>query len=88
MLNTTDGPVVVEVPPATDKTIFFGSVIDAWEVPVTDMGPRCRRRQKRQVPVPSAGLRQAGAAREFLDDIQGISSTAKGSQFQSGRCHA
>ena len=39
MLNTTDGPVVVEVPPASEKTIFFGSVIDAWEVPVTDMGP-------------------------------------------------
>jgi hypothetical protein len=38
-LNSTDGPVVLEVPPASEKTIFFGSVIDAWQVPVTDVGP-------------------------------------------------
>ena len=38
-LNSTDGPVVLEVPPASEKTIFFGSVIDASQVPVTDVGP-------------------------------------------------
>ena len=38
-LNSTDGPVVLEVQPASEKTIFFGSVIDAWQVPVTDVGP-------------------------------------------------
>jgi hypothetical protein len=39
LLNTTDGPVVLDVPPASPKTIFFGSVIDAWQVPVVDIGP-------------------------------------------------
>jgi len=40
MLNSTYGPVVLEVPPASEKTIFFGSVIDAWQVPLTDVGPQ------------------------------------------------
>jgi hypothetical protein len=39
LLDTTDGPVVLDVPPASPKTIFFGSVIDAWQVPVVDIGP-------------------------------------------------
>jgi hypothetical protein len=39
LLNTTDGPVVLDVPPASPKTIFFGSVIDAWQVRVVDIGP-------------------------------------------------
>jgi hypothetical protein len=29
----------LEVPPATDKTAFFGSGIDSWEVPLVDVGP-------------------------------------------------
>ena len=40
MLDTTQGPVVVEVPPASPKAIFFGSANDAWMVPVVDIGPR------------------------------------------------
>ena len=32
------GPMVLEVPPATDKTVFFGSAIDSWEVPLADIG--------------------------------------------------
>ena len=40
MIDTSRGPVVVEVPPATPKAIFFGSVNDAWMVPVVDIGPR------------------------------------------------
>ncbi len=39
VLNTKDGPVILEVPPASEKVIYFGSVIDAWQVPVTDVGP-------------------------------------------------
>ncbi len=39
VLNTKDGPVILEVPPASEKVIYFGSVIDAWQVPVTDIGP-------------------------------------------------
>ena len=39
LLNTTDGPVVFEVPPASPNTIFFGTAIDAWQVPVADVGP-------------------------------------------------
>ena len=32
------GPMVLEVPAATDKTVFFGSAIDTWEVPLADIG--------------------------------------------------
>ena len=38
-LNTTDGPMVVEVPGASDKAKFFGSMVDAWDYPFTDVGP-------------------------------------------------
>ncbi|HEY7034412.1 MAG TPA: DUF1254 domain-containing protein [Thermomicrobiales bacterium] len=34
-----NGPMVVEVPPASDKVALFGSGIDTWEVPLVDMGP-------------------------------------------------
>jgi hypothetical protein len=39
ILNTKDGPVVLDVPPASEKAVYFGSVIDAWQVPVVDVGP-------------------------------------------------
>ena len=32
------GPMVLDVPAATDKTVFFGSAIDSWEVPLADIG--------------------------------------------------
>jgi len=40
LLDTRSGPVVVDVPPASAKAVFFGSAIDAWQVPVADMGPQ------------------------------------------------
>jgi hypothetical protein len=39
MLNTGDGPVVVEIPPASKTTLFFGTLADAWQFPLTDVGP-------------------------------------------------
>jgi hypothetical protein len=33
------GPMVLEVPAATDKVALFGSGIDSWEVPLVDVGP-------------------------------------------------
>jgi hypothetical protein len=33
------GPMVLEVPPASDTAVFFGSGIDSWEVPLADVGP-------------------------------------------------
>jgi hypothetical protein len=38
-LSTADGPIVVEVPPASEKTVFFGTFIDAWMRPIVDAGP-------------------------------------------------
>ena len=32
------GPMVLDVPPASDKTVLFGSAIDSWEVPLVDIG--------------------------------------------------
>ena len=40
--STTDlrkGPVVVEVPPATDKAILFGQIADDWFITIADIGP-------------------------------------------------
>jgi hypothetical protein len=39
MSNLREGPVVLDVPPATDKVAFSGSAVDAWMVPVADVGP-------------------------------------------------
>jgi len=36
--NTKDGPVVVEIPPAVDAGLF-GTLLDAWQVPLADVGP-------------------------------------------------
>ncbi len=38
-INTKDGPMVVDVPPASGKTKYFGSFIDAWQLPIADVGP-------------------------------------------------
>jgi hypothetical protein len=38
-LTTRDGPVILEVPPATKRTAIFGSAINVWQVPVADIGP-------------------------------------------------
>jgi hypothetical protein len=34
-----DGPVVVEVPAATDKASLYGQVVDAWQVTIAGVGP-------------------------------------------------
>ena len=39
VMNTKNGPVILDVPPASEKAVYFGSVIDAWQVPVVDVGP-------------------------------------------------
>ncbi|MDB5983507.1 MAG: hypothetical protein JWQ69_4522, partial [Pseudomonas sp.] len=36
--NLKDGPVVLSVPPTVGAGLF-GSLVDAWEVPVSDVGP-------------------------------------------------
>ncbi|MCL2331300.1 MAG: DUF1254 domain-containing protein [Proteobacteria bacterium] len=36
--NTREGPIVVEIPPAAEAGLF-GSFIDAWQVPLIDVGP-------------------------------------------------
>ncbi|MGI9245059.1 MAG: DUF1254 domain-containing protein, partial [Verrucomicrobiales bacterium] len=38
-MSTDKGPIVVEIPPASEKTIFFGTIVDAWMRPVVDVGP-------------------------------------------------
>jgi hypothetical protein len=37
--NTRDGPIVLEIPPATGAGLF-GSILDAWQVPLADVGPQ------------------------------------------------
>jgi len=37
--NTKDGPVVLEIPAAVGAGLF-GSILDAWQVPLIDVGPQ------------------------------------------------
>ena len=39
-LTTREGPLVVEIPAATDKVKYFGSFVDVWQSPLTDVGPQ------------------------------------------------
>ena len=34
-----DAPLVIEVPPAGEKASFFGTIVDAWQTPLADVGP-------------------------------------------------
>ena len=38
-LTTKDGPIVLEVPPAGEKAQYFGTVVNAWDTPIVDVGP-------------------------------------------------
>ena len=38
-LNLRQGPVVVEIPPAGEKALLFGSFVDNWQAPIVDVGP-------------------------------------------------
>jgi hypothetical protein len=39
LMNTKGGPMVLELPPASPKVIFFGTATDTWQVPIVDVGP-------------------------------------------------
>jgi hypothetical protein len=36
--NIADGPVVVEIPPSADGVGIFGTIMDAWQRPIDDVG--------------------------------------------------
>ena len=36
--NVKDGPIVVEIPPATKDVGIFGTLMDAWQRPIDDVG--------------------------------------------------
>lgn len=38
-LTTKQGPVVLDIPPASARTAIFGSAVDVWQEPVADIGP-------------------------------------------------
>ncbi len=38
--NCEAGPLVIEVPPATDKVNYFGTIVNVWDQPIEDVGPR------------------------------------------------
>ncbi len=38
-ISTAKGPVVLEVPAATEKVSYFGSIVNAWQQPLEDIGP-------------------------------------------------
>lgn len=40
--NFDDGPVVVEIPPSADGIGIFGTLLDAWQRPIDDVGAKGR----------------------------------------------
>ena len=45
-LSSKKGPLVIEVPPATDKVSYFGSILNVWSQPIEDVGPSGRDKGK------------------------------------------
>ena len=39
MTNLKKGPVVLEVPPKTDKALLYGQIVDHWQYAIADVGP-------------------------------------------------
>jgi hypothetical protein len=37
--TTKDGPIVLDIPPATSQVAIFGSLVDIWQEPMADVGP-------------------------------------------------
>ena len=73
------GPVVMEIPPA-DGGAIVGTIMDAWQTPLEDVGPAgAGPRQGRQVPDPSARSHGAGSRWVHclaIADLQRICPTA------------
>lgn len=38
-MTSQPGPLVIEVPAATDKVSYFGTIVNAWDAPIADVGP-------------------------------------------------
>jgi len=38
-ITLENGPMIIEVPAATDKVSYFGSILNAWQQPLEDIGP-------------------------------------------------
>jgi len=38
-IDLSKGPIIIEVPAATDKVSYFGSILNAWQQPLEDIGP-------------------------------------------------
>ena len=38
-MSTKEGPLVLEVPAASDKVSYFGTIVNAWQQPMEDVGP-------------------------------------------------
>ncbi|MCP4900978.1 MAG: DUF1254 domain-containing protein [bacterium] len=45
-LSSERGAIVVEVPPASNKVSYFGTIVNAWDQPIEDVGPAGRDKGK------------------------------------------
>ncbi len=72
-INTRqDGPVVVDIPPAVTGASFYGTIEDAWYVPLTDVGFEGKGGKFRS---GCEGRRRVGTAGENLPVVDGRQST-------------
>jgi hypothetical protein len=51
-----DGQIVVEIPPATKDVAIFGTLMDAWQRPMDDVGGAGRDKEGRRVYAEARGL--------------------------------
>ena len=40
--NIKDGPIVIDIPPSADGVGIFGTIMDAWQRPIDDVGAKRR----------------------------------------------
>lgn len=38
-MTSEPGPLVNEVPAVTDRVSYFGTIVNAWDMPIADVGP-------------------------------------------------
>lgn len=60
-----NGPVVLEIPSKTDKSVMYGQIVDAWQVTIADVGPSGE--DNRNIDVSRIDLRAVADAANALD---------------------
>ena len=66
--NIKDGPIVIEIPPSAEGVGIFGTLMDAWQRPIDDVGAKGRDKGNggRYVMVPKGCRKAEYSAQELI----------------------